>query len=66
MATDLTIIDLPKTKAEASCDCAQQCLWYEAPAQSSAACINRNSLVCQIHCDEVFSHGDFPKSNVGH
>jgi hypothetical protein len=67
MATDLTIkIDLPKTKPNSSCNCAQQCLWYEAPATSSNACINRTSLVCQKYCEEVFGHGNNRESNVGH
>ncbi|MDR0622494.1 MAG: hypothetical protein LBJ61_11575 [Deltaproteobacteria bacterium] len=62
MATDLTMnVDVPKTKAKCSCDFAQQCLWYETLAPSSAACANRNSLVCQKYCEEVFGNEDSRK-----
>jgi hypothetical protein len=62
MATDLTISnDLPKNRITLSCNYAPQCLWYESPTTSSSACSNRNSLVCQKHCEEVFGHGESPK-----
>jgi hypothetical protein len=67
MATNLTInSEIPKTRSKSTCSYAQQCLWYESPAPSSAACINRNSLVCQKYCEEVFGNEDNQKSNVGH
>lgn len=67
MATDLTInVDIPKTKIKSNCAYAQHCVWYEAPAPSSVACINRESLVCQKYCEEVFGHPDKNKSNVSH
>jgi hypothetical protein len=67
MATDLTInIDLPKTQASVCCNYAQQCLWYEAPAQASSSCINRDTLVCQKHCEEVFGHQDSQKTSLGY
>ncbi|MDR2368557.1 MAG: hypothetical protein LBF58_10720 [Deltaproteobacteria bacterium] len=66
MATDLTInVDVSKSKASSDCTYAQQCLWYEAPAPASVACINRNSLVCQKYCEEVFGHGEKQKSVAG-
>jgi hypothetical protein len=67
MATNLTInIDVAKAKVNCNCNYAQQCLWYEAPSPSSTACINRNSLVCQKYCEEVFGNQDNQKTVAGH
>jgi hypothetical protein len=56
MATDLTISEAPKARTRVSCNYAQHCLWFEVPTTSSTCCTNRNSLVCQKHCEEVFGH----------
>lgn len=67
MATDLTIGENAKTAGQGSvCSYAQQCLWFETPAQSSQVCANRNTLACQKRCDEVFGREDeLPGRAVG-
>jgi hypothetical protein len=65
MATDLTISEerLKTARTRISCNYAQQCLWFEALNSSSTTCSNRNSLVCQKHCEEVFDNSDIKNLN---
>jgi hypothetical protein len=55
MATDLTIGDKGKiSRPHFTCNYAQHCLWYETTAPTSNTCANRDTLVCQKKCEELF------------
>jgi hypothetical protein len=59
MATDLTIGDKGKaSRPNFTCNYAQQCLWYETSTPASNTCANRDTLVCQKRCEEVFGSED--------
>ncbi|MDR1050757.1 MAG: hypothetical protein LBP95_06700 [Deltaproteobacteria bacterium] len=66
MAKDLTISEerLKTARTRVSCNYAQQCLWFEAPSSSSTTCSNRDSLVCQKHCEEVFRGSELGDLNT--